>query len=512
MAFIVRQKIKGKIYLYSVESYYDKSTKKVKQKRKYLGPQSEEKLAENPAISQKVSVKNFGSIYFLNFLMEKSGLNKLLKNVFPEIYLDIINLVFFQICQAEASYLFHYWYDEQYFTNSKNMFSDDISELFIKIGNSKSQRIEFNQEWIELQKPVKTIFYDITSISSYSKNIDLVEWGYNRDKENLPQINMGIVYSQDNHVPLWYNIFAGSVVDVSTLRNTISYTNYFKMNDIMFVLDCGFFSKTNINEMNNVENQIKFIMPISHTTNAANSIISKYGKKISLPDSAILYNNQIIHYQKTNIDYQKNNLDIHLFLNPTTKLEIENQFLSQILDFENIHKEIKFNTLKDFNSFKKTKIKDKLRKYFKWNKMNFNMEKDMKQIKKELNKSGCFILTTNDKELDKLDVLKYYRNKDLVEKVFDSVKNEMDTKRLRTHKQESTDGKLFIKFISAILYSIIGKKMEEKDLYKILSIKELIYEMQKIKITILDDKTKNYSVLTKRQKKILEAFEIPNIF
>jgi len=280
MAFIVQQKIKGKIYLYSVESYYDKATKKVKQKRKYLGPKLDDKLAENSTFPSKFVVKNFGNIYFLNFLIEKSGLKKILQTIFPNDFSDIINLVFYQICQAEASYLFHYWFDEQYFTNCNNKFSDDISQLFEKIGNSKSQRIEFIEKWIELQKPVKTIFYDITSISSYSKNIDLVEWGYNRDKENLPQINLGIIYSQENHVPLWYNIFAGNIVDVSTLRNSINYTNYFKLNDILFILDCGFFSKTNIDELNNQANKIKFIMPISHTTKVANNIIAKYGKKI----------------------------------------------------------------------------------------------------------------------------------------------------------------------------------------------------------------------------------------
>jgi len=205
-------------------------------------------------------------------------------------------------------------------------------------------------------------------------------------------------------------------------------------------------------------------------------------------------------------------LDVHLFLNQTIKFETENNFLSVILEFENIHKDKEFKTLKEFSIFKKSIIPAKIKNYYKWNKTNLRIEKDIKQIKKELNKSGCFMLTTNDKELDKRDVLKYYRSKDLVEKVFDSVKNEMDTKRLHTHKQSSTEGKIFIKFISAILYSIIGKKMEEKELYKAMSIKELIYEMQKIKITVLDDKTKIYSVLTKRQKKILEAFEIPNIF
>ena len=39
MAYTVRQKIKDRIYLYEVESYWDKEKKQSRQKRKYLGPE-----------------------------------------------------------------------------------------------------------------------------------------------------------------------------------------------------------------------------------------------------------------------------------------------------------------------------------------------------------------------------------------------------------------------------------------------------------------------------------------
>ena len=40
MSFIVSQKIKGRIYLYQVESYWDKDKKKSRQRRTYIGPKS----------------------------------------------------------------------------------------------------------------------------------------------------------------------------------------------------------------------------------------------------------------------------------------------------------------------------------------------------------------------------------------------------------------------------------------------------------------------------------------
>ena len=67
-----------------------------------------------------------------------------------------------------------------------------------------------------------------------------------------------------------------------------------------------------------------------------------------------------------------------------------------------------------------------------------------------------FILSTNQQDLDKIDVLTYYRQRDRVEKVFDVVKNELDGDRLRAHSQYNTEGRLFIKFIALIIYSLAG--------------------------------------------------------
>ncbi|MCP3659482.1 MAG: hypothetical protein GY830_03840 [Bacteroidetes bacterium] len=38
MAYLVEQKIKGRIYLYQVENFWDTQKKQSRQKRKYLGP------------------------------------------------------------------------------------------------------------------------------------------------------------------------------------------------------------------------------------------------------------------------------------------------------------------------------------------------------------------------------------------------------------------------------------------------------------------------------------------
>ncbi|WP_144034167.1 hypothetical protein [Sporomusa silvacetica] len=70
------------------------------------------------------------------------------------------------------------------------------------VGNLSSQRISallslmtpdvrerFYQEWCCCRSEQEYLALDITSTSSYSQFIDDVERGYNRDKEDLAQVN-----------------------------------------------------------------------------------------------------------------------------------------------------------------------------------------------------------------------------------------------------------------------------------------------------------------------------------
>ncbi|MDF1550993.1 MAG: hypothetical protein P1P88_24445, partial [Bacteroidales bacterium] len=74
MSYIVEQKIKGRIYLYKVESYWDKVKKQARQKRVYIGPKEKQDTPEMiPKVSGLLS-KNYGNILFFNSIIEQIGL------------------------------------------------------------------------------------------------------------------------------------------------------------------------------------------------------------------------------------------------------------------------------------------------------------------------------------------------------------------------------------------------------------------------------------------------------
>jgi len=91
--------------------------------------------------------------------------------------------------------------------------------------------------------------YNSTSISSYSKSLRQVRWGRNKDHDCLPQINLTLLFGQKYRLPFYYRKLAGNIPDVKTLRKLLVDINNLGYEKIKVVMDRGFFSVANINEL-----------------------------------------------------------------------------------------------------------------------------------------------------------------------------------------------------------------------------------------------------------------------
>jgi transposase len=443
-----------------------------------------------------------------NVIAKRLGLTELLKKHYPNNYREILALAYYEIMEGAVLYLFPYWLDEHYLPRVKKLYSPTISTLCDELGRSQEKRHLFNKEWINRLKPIKGIYYDITSISSYSTNIDFIEWGYNRDQESLPQLNMGVVFSQTHELPIYYQIYPGSIVDVTTLKNCIAYLNAFHLKNILVVLDRGFFSKTNIAELNKEANAITFIQPLPFRLKSVKALIRKNKKHLKGAPCAFKYNQEVLYYLREKLVVDDISFDTHMYFNEKAEVDQRHQLLLRLLDIEQKFENKKFETLKAYLRYKNENISEKYRPYFKWNKKTLFIEKNNKKLRSALMSMGFFLLMTNEQLLEKSVVLEYYRRKDSIEKIFDTVKNEMDGDRLRAHDNYINDGRLFINFLSLIIHTEIANIMRKKKLFEKYSLKELCLELKKIKITTIENQDPIVSELTKKHKTILEHFEI----
>ncbi len=509
MSFIVEQKIKGTIYLYKATSYRDKETKQPRQKRIFLGKR-------DPKTNEFIPAKNktpkncldFGNFYFLDNISKQLKLYDILKQTFGEYYKEILTTSFFEVSEKKPLYLCENWIDTtEHYDSIQSLTSQRISDLLLFLGNSADKRINFSKLWAKKRMEKEYIAFDITSISSYSKLIEFVEYGYNRDKEKLPQINLGMLFGEKSLLPIYYTLYSGSIKDVSTLKNMITFSEYLEINKLIFIMDKGFYSNKNIMEM--YKKNIKFAIAMPFTDKKSDNLIKTNGKEIIKISNAFKINQQIVYGIKQKIKIAGKNINAFVYFDEQKRIDKKEKLITYFEEFEN---HIRF---KRYN--KKTIILKCLDNHFKQIKDFYKIEekngivkltREEKKIDKYLTKEGYFIILSNQ-DMSKKEILTLYRKKDSVEKSFDNMKNELDLKRLRIHSDIRMEGRLFIGFISLILYSYISKIMRENDLFKKYTEEQLMRELKKIRLIQFDKNHKIVTELTKKQKDIFKYFNIP---
>lgn len=72
------------------------------------------------------------------------------------------------------------------------------------------------------------------------------------------RINISIAFDLTEHMPAFYEMYPGSVVDVSKLESTLEAAKAYGFRHVGFVLDRGYFSRRNIAFMD--ENGYSFVM------------------------------------------------------------------------------------------------------------------------------------------------------------------------------------------------------------------------------------------------------------
>ena len=501
----------GTVYVYENVSYWDKTEKKTKHKRKCIGHvdaisgeivpnhkkgNKEEALART---KQNCSVKGVGVSLLLDRIADETGLSKIMRAVFADDWQQIMTCAYYLLSEGVALSRVEQWSSANRAPYQNVLTSQRVSDLLIRI--TGEHQLMFFSRWIERNRSDEYYAMDITSISSYSELVDFVRYGYNRDKEKLPQVNLLMVSGETSHMPLYFRVLPGSIKDVSTLCETLSTLNMIDAKVLHVVMDKGFYSEENIDAM--YDKHIKFIVGVPFTVGYANERVSK-----ARTDGIQLHTNyrRVFDdevYANSGLNKWKGHRCYTNVYYDSLKAELENRKFDRLLydcftELE-IGKAVDAHKpyYKEFFHVKETPKRGR--------KVEYNQAAIDEQRK---NTTGWFVMITNDVK-DPVKALEIYRQKDTAEKVFDDLKNDLDGKRLRIHSAQAMDGRLFIQFIALILSARIKHVMNEAGWYKNHDMQQVIDEMKSIREVKLGGSRKKITTTpTAFQDKIIKLFKL----
>lgn len=109
-------------------------------------------------------------------------------------------------------------------------------------------------------------------------------------------------------------------------------------------------------------------------------------------------------------------------------------------------------------------------------------------IDKALSRCGFFLIGETDFKKTTAEILEIYRRRDVIEKSFDNLKNDLDMRRLHVHSEEAAEGKAFIAFLALIVHSQMQKKLQAYMDGNKYTFRKILLELDKVKMICAADK------------------------
>ena len=455
---------------------------------------------------------NIGTYVILHKLIQDCKLKEILDEYMDEKDTGfLLDLACYSIIEENnaGQYYPDYAYEHALFTPDMKIYTDSKVSDFLH-GLKPEQSVGFLNSWNKSKNKRQKIYlsYDSTNKNCQAGDIDLVEYGNAKADAGLPTFNYSVACDSANRTPLFYELYPGSLNDVSQLICMIDKAQGDGYRNIGFILDRGYFSKKNLAYMD--QNGYSFLIMVKGMKDFIRGIIEE--NQGSFENSRGKYVDRYDVYGTTvkrflcEGDTKKRNFHIYY---SDGKVYSEKQETKQRI--RRLKKYLDSCVGKECVPFG-----PEIGKYF-----HLNYEKDGKTLKlaeentsaveKELSLAGYFAIVSSD-NMTAREAIELYKSRDASEKLFRSDKSYLGNKSMRVHSDEALSSKVFIQFIALILRSRIYTALKEKSEKMLkkpnyLTVPAALKELEKIvMIRQLDGVYRLDHAVTVTQKIILDAF------
>ena len=495
-----RKLVRGShVYLYRVTSYRDKETGKVRQRTEYLG---KEVVKDNVSTVQKprnrITVRRVldSAPYILYRLAEDFGYQDSFMDAVDSITnmreagRRIVMLAARTAAGSSGSIELH--------TGIRCGTAKETRDLVEFLGSMDPDVISILERSVS-RRIMKSfgsdgVVYDLSAIRYYGTENELARYGhyYHSNGENR-EINFVLAVTRKHGIPVHHRIMPGSIVSVSTVRSFATELKDFGTGSIMIVMDRGFYSAQNIRDLENYS--IIGAIPSSLKVHA--DLLSR-SRGIENSRNYLQYGEETVFHREHRVGSTR----YMVYFSARGRAERIQAFYAAVSGMETDLHSLQERGFDNPHDMMRTVISTlgRMGRYFeiRYSGSAFSYRLKHNAIQARTNRMGFFILFTNTM-LGADDILRIYRQKDVVEKAFMHSKPNMEPLYARTER--GTRARMFLSIlgysITAMAASRCGLSYAETE--KVMSgIREVVYT----------NGSHSPVELTKEQKSLLEKLSI----
>ena len=412
-----------------------------------------------------------------------------------------------------SQYYPDYAYNHPLFTDGMRVYSDSKVSRFLR-DISRDDSIEFQNEWNAGRDHREKIYisYDSTNKHCQAGDIEIAEFGHEKEVEKKPIYNFSIAYDKKNRLPLFYEVYPGSINDMSQLQCMLEKAEAYGYKNAGFILDRGYFNEPNIRFME--RNGYDFIIMVKGCKDLVNQVILEH--KGSFEDE---WKNTIPYYDENGITvkgllFKKDEKEryFHIFYNDFKKAKERAQLQKKIRDQKEALEKLKGTEVvfkgQDLAYFDLIYHTDKDGK----KRLQFVRERE-DVISRDIKLCGYFCIITSA-AMTAAEALELYKSRDSSEKLFRGDKSYLGERSMRVYNDEPMHSKIFIEFVALIIrnkiYTCLKDRMKEIHKKKnYMTVPAALKELDKIELIRQADGVYRLDhAVTATQKDILQAFNL----
>ena len=518
-------------YVYIDKGFWNAEKQQADHKREYIGKYDGKTFTPNktfhrlkaeyqqsitpaktgPVPSGKCLRQFYGATYLLDQICANTGIASDLSRCFGSLAKQILSIAYYLVIgEGQPMYRFRKWGLTHRHPYGKDIPSQRSSEIFGLI--TEEAKMNYFRHQAKHHGANEYLAFDTTSISSYSQLIKQARYGKNKEGDSLPQINLALLYGAESMLPVYYRKLAGNITDVKTIENLLKDIDFLKLDKIRLVMDRGFYSEKNINDL--IKHHHKFLIgvktPLKLVSNRLDKIRNDFVTRCNYNSELKLYVRSFTEEWTYTEEKPrsgeavtgKRRMYLHFYYNDQKATDDKARFNAMLDRLENnlsngTPDPADEKLYQKYFIIKETPVRGR----------TYSFREDA--IRKAEKNYGYFVLMTNGIK-DPAEAIKTYRLKDLIEKAFGNLKERLSMRRMSVASEENLEGKLFVQFVALQLVSYIKKQMDKHELFATYTIPSLLDELDVIEYYQQPGKAHHLSEVTQKQNNLYKMMNVPS--